>query len=63
MNANYDGVSICEANVVTLCQSGSENARLERRLLSELSVGSEVGDFAISGAPFDNLLLQSSDTT
>ena len=45
MNANYDGVSICEANVVTLCQSGSENARLERRLLSELSVGSEVGDF------------------
>jgi tRNA G46 methylase TrmB len=51
MNANYDEVSICEANVVTLYQSASENARLERKLLNELSEGSKVvsHDFGIPG--------------
>lgn len=42
MNANYDDVNLSEANVVTLYQSASENARLKRKLLEELSEGSTV---------------------
>ena len=51
MNANYDDVDISEANVVTLYQSASENARLKRKLLEELSEGSKVvsHDFGIPG--------------
>jgi len=51
MNANYDDVDISEANIVTLYQSASENARLKRKLLEELSEGSKVvsHDFGIPG--------------
>ena len=51
MNANYDGVSLSEASVVTLYQSASENARLKPKLLGELSEGSIVvsHDFGIPG--------------
>jgi precorrin-6B methylase 2 len=51
MNANYDDVDISEANVVTLYQSASENARLKGKLLEELSEGSKVvsHDFGIPG--------------
>ena len=51
MNANYDDVDLSEANIVTLYQSASENARLKRKLLEELSGGSKVvsHDFGIPG--------------
>jgi len=51
MNANYDDVDLSEANIVTLYQSASENARLKRKLLEELSEGSRVvsHDFGIPG--------------
>jgi len=51
MNANYDGVDLSEASVVTLYQSASENARLKPKLLRELSEGSIVvsHDFGIPG--------------
>ena len=51
INANYDEVDISEANVVTLYQSASENARLKPKLLKELSEGSVVvsHDFGIPG--------------
>jgi len=51
VNANYDDVDISEANIVTLYQSASENARLKRKLLEELSEGSKVvsHDFGIPG--------------
>jgi protein-L-isoaspartate O-methyltransferase len=51
MNANYDGVDLSEASVVTLYQSASENARLKPKLLGELSEGSIVvsHDFGIPG--------------
>ncbi len=51
MNANYDDVDLSEANIVTLYQSASENARLKRKLLEELSEGSKVvsHDFGIPG--------------
>jgi precorrin-6B methylase 2 len=51
INANYDEVNISEANVVTLYQSASENARLKPKLLNELSEGSMVvsHDFGIPG--------------
>jgi len=51
INANYDDVDISEANVVTLYQSASENARLKPKLLNELSDGSIVvsHDFGIPG--------------
>ena len=51
INANYDDVDISEANVVTLYQSASENARLKPKLLNELSEGSLVvsHDFGIPG--------------
>jgi precorrin-6B methylase 2 len=51
MNANYDGVDLSEASVVTLYQSASENARLKPKLLRELSEGSIVvsNDFGIPG--------------
>jgi len=51
INANYDDVDISEANVVTLYQSASENARLKPKLLNELSEGSIVvsHDFGIPG--------------
>ena len=51
MNANYHDVDLSEANIVTLYQSASENARLKRKLLEELSAGSKVvsHDFGIPG--------------
>jgi len=51
MNANYDRVSLSEASVVALYQSASENARLKRKLIEELSEGSIVvsHDFGIPG--------------
>jgi precorrin-6B methylase 2 len=51
MNANYDDVDLSEANIVTLYQGASENARLKRKLLEELSEGSKVvsHDFGIPG--------------
>jgi len=51
INADYDDVDISEANVVTLYQSASENARLKPKLLNELSEGSIVvsHDFGIPG--------------
>ena len=51
MNANYDDVGLTEASIVTLYQSASENARLKRKLLEELSEGSKVvsHDFGIPG--------------
>ena len=51
VNANYDDVDISEANVVALYQSSSENARLKRKLVSELREGSKVvsHDFGIPG--------------
>jgi precorrin-6B methylase 2 len=51
INANYDAVDISEATVVTLYQSSSENARLKRKLLAELTAGSVVvsHDFGIPG--------------
>ncbi|MCL4355352.1 MAG: methyltransferase domain-containing protein [Nitrososphaerota archaeon] len=51
VNANYDDVDISEANVVTLYQSSSENARLKRKLVGELREGSKVvsHDFGIPG--------------
>jgi predicted RNA methylase len=51
VNANYDDVDISEANVVTLYQSASENARLKRKLVNELRAGTKVvsHDFGIPG--------------
>ena len=51
VNANYDDVNISEASVVTLYQSASENARLRRKLVSELREGTKVvsHDFGIPG--------------
>ena len=51
INANYDEVDISEANVVTLYQSASENARLKPKLVRELQGGSKVvsHDFGIPG--------------
>lgn len=51
VNANYDAVDLSEASVVTLYQSASENARLKRKLLNELSKGSTIvsHDFGIPG--------------
>jgi len=51
INANYDDVDVSEANVVTLYQSASENARLRRKLINELREGSKVvsHDFGIPG--------------
>jgi trans-aconitate methyltransferase len=51
LNANYDNVDLSEANIVALYQSASENARLRRKLLDELSEGSTVvsHDFGIPG--------------
>jgi len=51
INANYDDVDISEANVVTLYQSASENARLKGKLVNELREGSVVvsHDFGIPG--------------
>ena len=51
MNENYDDADLSEANIVTLYQSASENARLKRKLLGELSEGSKVvsHDFGIPG--------------
>ena len=51
INANYDDVDISEANVVTLYQSASENARLKRKLVNQLQAGSKVvsHDFGIPG--------------
>lgn len=51
VNANYDDVDISEANVVTLYQSASENARLKRKLVNELREGTKVvsHDFGIPG--------------
>jgi len=51
VNANYDDVDISEANVVTLYQSASENARLRRKLVDELREGTKVvsHDFGIPG--------------
>jgi trans-aconitate methyltransferase len=51
INANYDDVDLSEAEVVTLYQSASENARLKRKLLNELAEGSKVvsHDFGIPG--------------
>ena len=51
VNANYDDVNISEANVVTLYQSASENARLKRKLVKELREGTKVvsHDFGIPG--------------
>ncbi len=51
VNANYDDVDVSEANIVTLYQSATENARLRRKLLEELSEGSTVvtHDFGIPG--------------
>jgi len=42
LNADYDTVELSEASIVTIYQSASENARLERKLLSELSNGTTV---------------------
>jgi precorrin-6B methylase 2 len=51
INANYDEVDVSEANVVTLYQSASENARLKPKLVRELQGGSKVvsHDFGIPG--------------
>ena len=51
INANYDDVDISEANVVTLYQSASENARLKPKLVKELREGTKVvsHDFGIPG--------------
>jgi precorrin-6B methylase 2 len=51
VNANYDDVDISEANVVTLYQSASENARLKPKLVGELREGTKVvsHDFGIPG--------------
>ena len=51
INANYDDVDVSEANVVTLYQSASENARLKPKLVKELPGGSKVvsHDFGIPG--------------
>ena len=51
INANYDEVDISEANIVTLYQSASENARLKPKLVRELRGGSKVvsHDFGILG--------------
>lgn len=51
INANYDDVGVSEANVVTLYQSASENARLKRKLVNELRGGSKVvsHDFGVPG--------------
>jgi precorrin-6B methylase 2 len=51
VNANYDDVDISEADVVTLYQSASENARLKRKLVDELREGTTVvsHDFGIPG--------------
>ena len=51
VNANYDEVDLSEADVVTLYQSASENARLKPKLLDELSEGARVvsHDFGIPG--------------
>jgi len=51
VNANYDAVDISEATIVTLYQSASENARLKRKLLGELSKGTTIvsHDFGIPG--------------
>jgi precorrin-6B methylase 2 len=42
VNADYDDVDLSEANIVTIYQSASENARLERKLKNELSAGTTI---------------------
>jgi precorrin-6B methylase 2 len=42
VNADYDGVDLSEATIVTIYQSASENARLKRKLLNELSKGATI---------------------
>ncbi|MDG7013786.1 MAG: methyltransferase domain-containing protein [Nitrososphaerota archaeon] len=51
VNANYDDIDISEADVVTLYQSASENARLKLKLVDELREGARVvsHDFGIPG--------------
>jgi 16S rRNA A1518/A1519 N6-dimethyltransferase RsmA/KsgA/DIM1 with predicted DNA glycosylase/AP lyase activity len=51
VNADYDSVDISEASVVTIYQSASENARLKRKFLHELSEGTTIvsHDFGIPG--------------
>jgi trans-aconitate methyltransferase len=51
INANYDAVNLSEATVVTVYQSATENARLEPKLLDELSTGTTIvsHDFGFPG--------------
>lgn len=51
IEANYDTVDLSEASVVTIYQSASENARLKRKFLKELSEGATIvsHDFGIPG--------------
>jgi len=42
LNADYDDVDLSEADIVTIYQSASENARLKPKLLSELSRGTTI---------------------
>jgi SAM-dependent methyltransferase len=51
LNADYDTVDLSQASIVTLYQSSTENARLKRKFLNELSEGSTVvsHDFGIPG--------------
>jgi precorrin-6B methylase 2 len=51
VNASYDDVNLSEATVVTLYQSAAENARLEPKLLDELSAGTTIvsHDFGFPG--------------
>jgi precorrin-6B methylase 2 len=42
LNADYDDVDLSEASIVTIYQSASENARLKRKLLKELSAGTTI---------------------
>ncbi len=51
VKGNYDDVDLSEANVVTIYQSASENARLKRKFLEELATGSKIvsNDFGIPG--------------
>jgi len=51
VKGNYDTIDLSDANVVTIYQSTSENARLKRKFLRELSNGSTIvsNDFGIPG--------------
>ncbi|MDA4115356.1 MAG: methyltransferase domain-containing protein [Thaumarchaeota archaeon] len=51
IEANYDDVDLSEASVVTLYQSASENARLKKKFLAELSEGTKIvsHDYGIPG--------------